>query len=148
MIIVNCIIFASMLIRTLEANSPKMVRISVFDPILQTSLFDLERSRHLRMNVKRWGIPASQRTAPCPKTQRLTLSPQAWIPVRPTVHSLCFYQGLRCKHLKAFFKYVLCGIDVTVMFCSALRTCPSAYREVSDIMVYLSAAAAPLAGRV
>ena len=38
------------------------------------------------MALKR-GIPASQRPAPCPKTQRLTISPQAWIPVRPTVLS-------------------------------------------------------------
>ena len=55
---------------------------------------------------------------------------------------------MRCKHLKALFKYVLCGIYVAVMFRSAIRTCPSAYRQVSDLAIYLPAAIAPLAGRI
>ena len=62
---------------------------------------------------------------------------------RPTMNVL---SGNRCPFAKPFRKNILCGIDVSVMECTALRASPASDAKVFDIFVAVSAAAASLAG--
>ena len=62
---------------------------------------------------------------------------------RPTMNVL---SGNRCPFAKPFRKNILCGIDVSVMECTALRASPTSDAKVFDIFVAVSAAATSLAG--
>ena len=75
--------------------------------------------------------------------QRLTRSPQAWIPDRPSVFMLCSGRSFEC-----LCQDVLRGIHVAIMMRSALRTRPFTYREVLYKRVLVAADATCLARRV